>query len=87
MSRAVVREVFVAAPPDVVWKALTDARELTQWFPLEARVTPGVGGSIWISWGEGASGEAPITAWEPGRRFEWTETLSLIHISEPTRPY
>lgn len=81
MSRSVIKEVFVAAPPDVVWKALTDARELTQWFPVEARVTPGVGGSIWISWGEGASGEAPITAWEPRRRFEWTETRGPVKLA------
>jgi uncharacterized protein YndB with AHSA1/START domain len=81
MSRSVVKEVFIAAPPDEVWRALTDARELTQWFPVEARVTPGLGGSIWISWGDGASGEAPITAWEPGRRFEWTEERGPVKLA------
>lgn len=33
-----------------VWRALTEAEELTRWFPLQARVTPGEGGEIWMSW-------------------------------------
>lgn len=81
MSRQVEKEVVIAATPDEVWRALTDARELTRWFPIEARVEPGVGGSIWISWGEGSGGEAPITSWEPGRRFEWTETRGPIKLA------
>ena len=81
MSRQVVKETAIAATPGEVWQALTDARELTRWFPVEARVEPGLGGSIWLSWGEGAGGEAPITAWEPGRRFEWTETRGPIKLA------
>ncbi len=69
MSRSIAKEVFVNAPPDVVWNALTEAEELTRWFPVRAKVEGGVGGSISLSWGEGAEGRAPITAWEPGRRF------------------
>jgi len=38
------------ASPDDVWRALTDARELVRWFPLDARVTPGAGGSMVWSW-------------------------------------
>ena len=81
MSRLVVKEIEIAAAPGEVWQALTDARELTRWFPVEARVEPGLGGSIWLSWGEGAGGEAPITAWEPGRRLEWTETRGPIKLA------
>lgn len=81
MSREVVKEVVIAATTDEVWQALTDARELTRWFPVDARVEPGVGGSIWISWGEGAGGEAPITAWEPGRRLQWTESRGPIKLA------
>lgn len=81
MSREVVKEAVIAATPDEVWRALTDARELTRWFPVEARVEPGLGGSIWLSWGEGAGGEAPITAWEPGRRLQWTETRGPVKVA------
>jgi uncharacterized protein YndB with AHSA1/START domain len=81
VSREVVTETFIKATTDEVWEALTNARELTRWFPIDARVEPGLGGSIWISWGEGASGQAPITAWEPGRRFGWTETRGPIKLA------
>lgn len=81
MSRRIVKEVFVQAPPDVVWRALTEAEELTRWFPVDARVQPGLGGSIWISFGGGVEGEAPITAWEPNRRFEWTETRGAVKLA------
>ena len=81
MSRQIVKETTIAATPDEVWQALTDAQELTRWFPVEARVVPGVGGSIWLSWGEGAGGEAPITVWEPARRLEWTETRGPVKLA------
>jgi uncharacterized protein YndB with AHSA1/START domain len=44
-------EIEVAAPVEAVSKALTDAAELSRWFPLEAEVKPGVGGTIRLSWG------------------------------------
>jgi uncharacterized protein YndB with AHSA1/START domain len=61
-----------------VWKALTDAQELKKWFPLEARVTPGAGGKIFLSWGPGCEGEAEIVAWEPGKRLACKEQFALI---------
>lgn len=53
------------APVDAVWKALTDADELTRWFPLDARVKPGVGGSMFCSWRNEYQFDSPITIWEP----------------------
>lgn len=81
MSRQIVKEVFIQAPPDVVWRALTEANELTRWFPVDARVRPGAGGSIWLSWGGGTEGEAPITAWEPNHRLQWTETRGAVKLA------
>jgi len=81
VSRKIVKEVFIQAPPDVVWRALTDAEELKRWFPVDARVQPGKGGSIWISFGGGVEGTAPITEWEPNRRFEWTETRGAVKLA------
>ena len=52
-TRAVSREIAISASVDAVWKALTDANELTRWFPPEARVAPGAGGSIWRAWQSG----------------------------------
>ncbi|HET7292311.1 MAG TPA: SRPBCC domain-containing protein, partial [Vicinamibacteria bacterium] len=67
--RAVEAEVEIAAPVEAVWKALSEAEELTRWFPPEARVEPGLGGSIRIAWDGNWMGESRITAWDPPRRL------------------
>ncbi len=64
-TRAVEREIEINAPVAMVWKTLTDAEELTRWFPANARVTPGVGGSIWMSWPDSPGSQVPIEIWEP----------------------
>ena len=74
--REVEMDIELPAPPDVVWKALTDAAELMRWFPPQARVQPGVGGAIYMSWGPPWEGDSKITIWEPGKRlqYEWAFT-------------
>ena len=74
-SRAVEKEIELNAPVEAVWKALTDGKELARWFPLEARVTPGVGGEVFLSWGEWCQGTGKIDAWEPNKRLRWLEPL------------
>lgn len=64
-TRAAEGEIEIDAPIEVVWKALTDARELERWFPLDARVEPGEGGAIWMSWRNEYEGEQEIRAWDP----------------------
>jgi len=68
-GRVVERELEIGASPAIVWKALTDARELTRWFPLDARVTPGQGGEIWMSWQGLYEGGSRIDVWEPERHL------------------
>jgi uncharacterized protein YndB with AHSA1/START domain len=70
-GRSVERQVEIDAPVEAVWKALTDAEELTRWFPLNARVTPGLGGSIWKHWESEAEGgeDERIEIWKPGRHL------------------
>lgn len=75
-TRSLEKEVRVAAPLEVVWKAISEAEELKRWFPLDARVTPGDGegaGRIWLSFGPGVEGEAPLHAFEAPRHLGWTE--------------
>lgn len=67
-------ELTIDAPPEAVWNALTDAAELTRWFPLDARVEPGVGGKVWLSWGKGLEGSSEISIWEPGVRLRTVES-------------
>ncbi|HET9581499.1 MAG TPA: SRPBCC domain-containing protein [Gemmatimonadota bacterium] len=71
-TRAVEASIEIDAEPEVVWNALTDARELERWFPLEARVEPGEGGSVFMSWKNEYAGESRITVWEPGRHLQIT---------------
>ncbi len=66
-------EIEIEATPEEVWQSLTEEAGLERWFAPVARVTQGVGGSVYLSWGEGMEGTAPIHLWEPGRRFGWTE--------------
>ena len=72
-TRSLEFSVTIEATPEEIWRAITEGDSITRWFAPEARVTPGLGGSVFLSWGPGMEGQAPITAWEPGRRFAWTE--------------
>jgi uncharacterized protein YndB with AHSA1/START domain len=64
-TRSAEGTIRIDARAERVWQALTDARELEQWFPLEARVEPGEDGSIWMSWRNEFAGEMKILVWEP----------------------
>ncbi len=79
-----VTQVIDASPEDV-WAALTTVHGLKQWFVVDARIDPKVGGNIWISWGPGSEGEAPIHAWEPNRHFGWTENYGDDEEGRPIR--
>lgn len=68
-TRRIELSVRVDAPPEEVWKALTEADEIRRWFAPEARVEPGEGGTLWLSWGEGMEGAARIRVWDPPRRL------------------
>jgi uncharacterized protein YndB with AHSA1/START domain len=65
--RAFDMTLDIAADPATVWKALTDAGELVRWFPFEAKVEPGEGGTMFWGWGEFFDWRHRIDAWEPGR--------------------
>jgi uncharacterized protein YndB with AHSA1/START domain len=80
-ERRIERKVEIEAPIKNVWKALTEARALKNWFPLDARVTPGLGGKIFMSWGADCEGEAEIVAWNPGKHFAWREPTARIDFT------
>ncbi len=68
-TRSVETSIALPARPERVWQALTQAQELMRWFPPLARVRPGVGGSIFMSWDGSYEGESGIQLWEPPRRL------------------
>lgn len=68
-TRSAQGMIEIAATPERIWKALTDATDLVRWFPLEAAVEPGEGGSVYMSWKNEYAGSSKILAWEPPRRL------------------
>jgi len=77
--RTVETTVVIEASVEDVWKALTEAADLVRWFPLEAQVTPGVGGSFRLSWRGNWEWNMRTVVWEPGRHVRF--------VQEQTPPY
>jgi uncharacterized protein YndB with AHSA1/START domain len=68
-TRAIETSIDISAPVEAVWRALTDAQELTRWFPLKAEVKPGAGGFIKQAWGDQFNESAKIEDWEPNHKL------------------
>lgn len=66
-ERSIEVSIDIAASAEEVWRALTEAAELTRWFPLSAEVTPGEGGSMRWTWDDAWTWVSTIERWEPGR--------------------
>jgi uncharacterized protein YndB with AHSA1/START domain len=73
-TRSAEGQISIDATPEQVWKALTDERELVRWFPLDARVEPGSGGSVFMSWRNEFAATMKILVWDPPRqlRTSWS---------------
>jgi uncharacterized protein YndB with AHSA1/START domain len=69
--REIERVIEIDAPAEAVWKALTDARELERWFPLDAEITPGEDGEVRLRWGAYFDERCRIDAWQPGRHLRY----------------
>lgn len=68
-ERKIENELVIDADIQTVWRALTEGEELKRWFPLDARVTPGEGGKVWLSWGGGMDWESDILVWDQPRHL------------------
>jgi uncharacterized protein YndB with AHSA1/START domain len=73
--------IDINATPDDVWRALTEAGELMRWFPFQARVKPGKGGSVFWGWDEHWAWESEIDAWEPGARLRLVENRTAFDVN------
>lgn len=45
-DREIRKIVVIDAPPDMVFKAISDKKELTEWFPDLAVLEPRIGGKV-----------------------------------------
>jgi len=68
-TRSHEHRVEIRTPLERVWQALVDPKDVTNWYVLEARITPGKGGRYWVSFGPKQDGEARIEHWEPPVRL------------------
>jgi uncharacterized protein YndB with AHSA1/START domain len=84
-TRAFSMELDIDASPEDVWKALTEKGELVRWFPLNAEVTPGAGGSMRWSWEESWTWDLRIDGWEPGRRLRLVQDDTPVFDAEGRR--
>lgn len=64
----------LAHPPEAVWRALTDPKQLSEWYMMQAAVDGRKGGSVDFSGGPGAFHvTGRILEWNPPRvlEYEW----------------
>jgi uncharacterized protein YndB with AHSA1/START domain len=80
-TRSFSMTLDINASPEDVWKALTEAGELVRWFPLQARVTPGAGGTMFWGWDGQWAWESKIDGWEPGKRLRLVEDRPAFDAS------
>jgi uncharacterized protein YndB with AHSA1/START domain len=65
--------VDIAAPPEAVWKALTEASGISNWFPPEASTQGiGVGSTVTFAFSPEMTWSIHVSAWEPGQRVCWS---------------
>ncbi len=79
-TRSFEMTIDLDATPDEVWRALTEAEELVRWFPLQARVTPGKGGTMSWDWDGQFTWNSTIDVWEPGKRLVLTEDRPSVDV-------
>jgi uncharacterized protein YndB with AHSA1/START domain len=68
-ERTLVAEIEIAAPPETVWKAITEGESIASWFAFQAASDPRPGGFIFLSWDGAWESRMTIDAIEPLRRL------------------
>lgn len=65
-------EITTGASPEAVWKAITEAAQIQNWFaPSITSTGEGVGSELTVSWGGDLAYSTPVTAWEPNKHVQW----------------
>jgi len=75
--------IEIDADAETVWRAISDGKEISSWFPLNADVDPRVGGKYEIDWGPDCAGQGTITDWEEGVRLRYEEEWPGADLEVP----
>jgi uncharacterized protein YndB with AHSA1/START domain len=72
-TERIERETSVAADPEDVWEALTDAPSLSEWFGASAEIDARPGGKAVFRWPDGSERAAVVEEADAPRRlaFRW----------------
>ena len=68
-GRTFVRELEIKAPKEAVWKALSEAAELTRWFAPRAKINGPEGGEVSWQWTNDIIWPQKIEQWREGERL------------------
>src|SRR5256885_3760201 len=68
----IVREIDIAAPPDIVFSHFTDPAKLPLWQGTYAEADPRPGGNLHIRFGPGYAAEGQYVLVDPPRRVVYT---------------
>jgi uncharacterized protein YndB with AHSA1/START domain len=87
----VTREIVFPDSPDEVWEALTDPKQLEEWFANDVELDVREGGDGVFRWDDGEERRAKVLVVEPGERlvFDWADEgeveFTLEEVEEGTR--
>jgi uncharacterized protein YndB with AHSA1/START domain len=75
--RQFTTELHLAASPEAVWAAVSEAREIARWFAPRVEVVHGKGGRMVWAWGEEHAWPHEIEAWDPPRHLRTRYASSI----------
>lgn len=68
-DREFAMEIEITADRETVWRAITEARQIRNWFAPDVEVEPGEGGRMRWSWGEHHDWPHVIEQWKPSQHL------------------
>ena len=69
----------IDAPPEAVFRALTEAAEVANWFAPEAESHgKGAGSKLTFAWSEQMRWTTNVDVWEEGKRLRWFDSPAMM---------
>ena len=82
-TRAIEREVFINAAPEIVWRYFTDPDRMVKWMAREATLDPRPGGGFLLDYNGFDRARGTFVAVEPHTRIVFTWAISISIASAP----